>query len=91
MIVDCVRYEKELESHKNIRDSCQMCFGIIKNGQNNLTPVEFAKTAKPPLQKAYSECLEFLIFRALAVIVDDPIQRRLDIIQLGLKFLGHFF
>merc|ERR1711953_144723 len=88
IIADCVRSETDDKNSKAIRESCRMCFGIIKSGQESLSPTDFAQTVKTPLQKAYSECLEFLIFRALPVVVDDSTQRRLDIIQSNIVAIG---
>ena len=58
-----------------------MCADIIKNCHSSLSAAEFAQTTKVALQKAYTECLEFLIFRALPVILTDDLQQRVDIIQ----------
>ena len=66
-----------------------MCADIIKNCHSSLSAAEFAQTTKVALQKAYTECLEFLIFRALPVILTDDLQQRVDIIQsniIGIVF-----
>ena len=68
-----------------------MCADIIKNCHSSLSAAEFAQTTKVALQKAYTECLEFLIFRALPVILTDDLQQRVDIIQsniIGIVFKG---
>ena len=64
-------------------------FKIRSHSSNNkvsqkfqkLNASEFASTVKAPLQKCYLECLEFLIFRALPVIMSDELQQRVDIVQ----------
>ena len=59
----------------------QPSWNFEKKSSEKLNSSEFASTVKPPLQKCYLECLEFLIFRALPVIMPDELQQRIDIIQ----------
>jgi hypothetical protein len=80
-IIESIRSEIDDQNVQNIRESARMCADIIKNCHSSLSAAEFAQTTKVALQKAYTECLEFLIFRALPVILTDDLQQRVDIIQ----------
>ena len=79
IIIDSIRAEQDDSLSKTIRDSARFSADIIKTAQG-LNPAEFASTVKAPLQKCYLECLEFLIFRALPVIMSDELQQRVDLI-----------
>ena len=41
---------------------------------------KLANDVKPLLFSAYSKCLEFLVFRALPVLLKDEVQQRIDIV-----------
>lgn len=63
---------------QEVKEATLKCVGHLRSSQETPDIQVFLTEAKTNLFSAYSKCLEFLVFRAMPVILSDDVQQRLD-------------
>lgn len=64
----------------DIKESSRLAIDILRPWRDYADVDQLANDVKPILFRAYSQCLEFLLFRAIPVLLNDEIQQRIDIV-----------
>ena len=62
----------------DIKESSRVAISILKPWRDYPNADDLANAVKPALFQAYAQCLEFLLFRALPVLLSDEVQQRID-------------
>ena len=73
-IRQAVASEKDEGLIVEIKESSRLAINTLKPWREYQDVDQLANDVKPVLFRAYSQCLEFLIFRALPVLLNDEVQ-----------------